>query len=123
MVAKLIDIKRADYTLRNAQSRIIARILRKEFPNVWNGLLDNLTEKLQSDEEDEIEMALRSLELFLDTIEEEHEKKLLSKHIGRVIPALFSAMVSDAADSKIREKVLNVFNLCLQMISWADGKD
>jgi len=46
MVAKLIDIKRTDYTLRNIQSRIIARILSKEFPNVWNGLLDNLTEKL-----------------------------------------------------------------------------
>jgi len=68
-------------------------------------------------------MALRTLELFLETIDEEHDKKLLSKHIGRVIPALFSAMVSDAADSKIREKVLDVFNLCLQMISWADGKD
>ena len=68
-------------------------------------------------------MALKSIELFLETMEEEYEKKLLAKHVARLIPALFSAMVSDVADSRIREKVLNVFNLCLQMVSWADGKD
>ena len=39
------------------------------------------------------------------------------------MPALFSAMVSDSATSRIREKVLAVFHLCLQAVSWADGKD
>jgi hypothetical protein len=60
-----------------------------------------------------MEMALRALELFLEQIDDEYEKKLLPKHIARLIPALFSAMVSDVSDSKIREKVLSVFHLCL----------
>ena len=58
-------------------------------------------------------MALRALELFFDSIKEEEEKRLMPKHIARAIPALFSAMVNDVSDSKIREKVLLVFNQCL----------
>ena len=60
-----------------------------------------------------MEMALHTLELFFEMIDEEYEKRQLPKHISRLIPALFSAMVSDVADSKIREKTLNVFNHCL----------
>ena len=58
-------------------------------------------------------MALRVLDLFFEMIQEEHEKRIMPKHIARVIPALFSAMVSDTSDSKIREKVLGVFGQCL----------
>lgn len=118
-----MDIKHKDYRLGKIQARVIARLLRREFPHVWHGLLETLVEKLQNEDEQEAELVLSALQLFLEAVEEEQEKKLLHKHIARLIPALFSAMVSDVATSRIREKVLGVFHLCLQAISWADGKD
>jgi len=118
-----MDIRHKDYNLSHLQARVVARLLRREFPHVWHGLLETLVEKLQNEDEQETEFVLHALQLFLEAVEEEQEKKLLHKHIARLVPALFSAMVSDAATSRLREKVLAVFHLCLQAISWADGKD
>lgn len=69
-------------------------------------------------------MTLRSLIYFMEQIEDERSIKQFSLFVPKILPALFSTFTNDTdVDAKGREKVLQLFYLCLRTVSWADGLD
>ena len=74
-----MGIRHKDYALNRLQARAIAKLLRKEFPHVWHGLLETLVDKLQNEDPQETELVLHALELFLEAVKDEDDKKLLAK--------------------------------------------
>lgn len=65
-----------------------------------------------------VDCALRVLKFSLA-----HSDDRFTALVGKILPNLFSAFTNPDADSKIREKCLEIYYMCLNAVSWADGVD
>ena len=104
------------YFFANSFAHCLA-LIAKNSVNAWDGLLDQVCEELANeDEPTHVDAALRVLMNFLQEGREEY-----ASIVGKVLENLFTAFTNPEADSKLREKCLEVYHLSLRCVSWADG--
>eukprot|EP00347_Sterkiella_histriomuscorum_P024270 403331713 len=122
IVRQLIEFEHEDYNLKNLQAKILAHLVLHKYPNCWENYLEPIVELLQNDNFIRIELAIKVLINLLNLLEDE-PMKLFHQFVPKILPSLYSAFTNGETDAHGRDQILEVLNLCLRTVSWADGVD
>jgi hypothetical protein len=97
--AKLVEnMNQKSYRLKNLIAHILATIIRYDFPDVWDDILEKVCDGLADEDVSQIDCSLRILILAIRPDERYH------KIVDKILENLFSAFTNSEVDGKIREK-------------------
>ena len=119
----LSNISMKDYFLKNFTAKSLGFIAGKEFPNCYESFIKILLDKLNSNNEtnineNEINTILKILICILNECDD-----TCSIITGDVLPVIINIFKISKNNQKNREKCLIIISLLLNKLSYADGND
>ena len=119
----LLNISMKDYFLKNFTAKSLGFIAGKEFPNCYESFIKILLDKLNSNNEtnineNEINTILKILICVLNECDD-----TCSIITGDVLPVIINIFKISKNNQKNREKCLIIISLLLNKLSYADGND
>jgi hypothetical protein len=120
-ILTLIDTK--NYYLKNLIANILGFIAAKEFPNCYESFIKILLDKLNANNESNINdnQIDEILRIFISVLKYcEEECAIIT---GSVLPVIINIFKISKNNQKNREKCLIIISLFLNKLSYADGND